>query len=138
MMKADANRWLTTDLRRVNFGQYLTPDTTARSFNLIGGGTNPDGHPWMEGPIHLGDQCYLQPRTTALSSSIAPAAWFTFSGSGADELATPNPSGWSGTNPDLEMDGTIKEGLPPGGDYVPTPANGGNVGLRYISPGYRT
>jgi hypothetical protein len=137
MMKADANHWLTTSIRRLNVGQYLTPDTTARSFNLIGGGNNPDGFLFMEGPVHFGDQCYLQPRTTSITSSIAPAAWFTISGTGADEVATPNPAGWVGTNPDLVMDGVIKEGLPPGGDYVPAPSSGGNVGLNYVSPGYR-
>jgi len=138
MQKADANRWLTVDIRRLNFGQYSTPDSTARTWNFITGGPNPDGFPWVEGPVHLGSQCYLQPRTTALSSSIAPAAWFTFSGTGGSEIATPLPSGWVDTNPGLVIDGTIQEGLPPGGDYVPTPASGGNVGLTYVSPGYLT
>lgn len=137
MMNADANRWLTTDLRRVNFGQYLTPDSTARTFNLISG-TNPDGFPRLEGPVHFGGDCYLQARTTSITSSIAPAAWFTVSGSGASEVASPNPDGWSGTNPGLQMDGQIKEGLPPGGEYVPAPSSGGNVGLAYVSPGYRS
>jgi hypothetical protein len=151
MFKGDFNRWLTTDIRRYNLRHVHGETREGKLANFVAGGPNPDGHPWIEGPIHLGQEFYLYSRGFTspidntqppgdMTAEVIPNGWFTFSGSdsGGTGIATPNPGGWVATNPGLLIDGIIRNNNPPGGDYVPAPSSGGNVGLGYVSPGYRS
>jgi hypothetical protein len=144
MIKADGNHWLTTNLRRVLLSQHATPDSTARTVNIITGGPNPDGFDYVEGPINLGDELYLIQRSTTANSSISPAAWFTNTGSADARIYTPVQPNAQG----ITFTGVIRETAPTsrtGGseNWAPTDTTkefcpAGVAGIGYVSPGYLT
>jgi hypothetical protein len=92
-----------------------------------------DGYTWwltyrfscIAGPIVLGNDYYSGPRTDPTAASIWP-------GPGNGRCGAQDSHGvvsWK----DLDVKGGIRNGTPPGGDFVPA----GTVGLGYRSPGYQ-
>lgn len=144
MHKADGNHWASTQVRRLLLSQHATPDSVARTVNVITGGPNPDGFPWVEGPISYGNELYLIPRSTTANSSVAPASWFTNAGSADARIYTPVTPNVQG----ISFSGVIRETAPvsrTGGSENWAPTNttrdfcpAGVAGIGYVSPGYLT
>lgn len=142
MHKADGNHWLTTTVRQLLLSQHATPDSTARTVNIVTDGPNPDGFPWVEGPIDYGQECYLIARSTTANSSISPSSWFTNAGTADNRVYTPVTPNVQG----ISFSGVIRETAPvsrTAGSENWAPADSskdfcpaGVAGIGYVSPGY--
>lgn len=105
------------DLRRVNM--WYTPHVPNEGGYML----------WLPGcstvyPVSL-EEVYIQPKPGRnLGNSVWPQ-----SGSSCGVVINGNEGTW----PILPVSGSVKEGNPPGGDFVPA----GTAGVNYVSPGYQ-
>jgi hypothetical protein len=129
MFKADAGRWRTTTLRRVNLVGIAPQD--GYPINVVAGCCNRDNNSYVTGPISLSD-VYISPdvshRNATLSGNICPAATFTF----RTDPGTGREYAEHKTDVSPPITGRIWKARPAGGDYVPH----GVAGVGYVAPPY--